>query len=465
MNTEEKLNAYIQWIMKHTSDEYSISTSDAPHFKIQFDASYAAAAVDFTKLQNTIIELSILNKKNNENVFYLHFEFNDIDHAKDLFNEMMQCFLELKNRQKKKVILCCSSALTSSFFATKLQETARTLNIDEYDFSAVSYQMLFREGFQSDVVLLAPQIGYMYDQIRSILKNTVVLKIPAAIFASYDVRGLLEFVDHHLQTPEEKNQWKYKSGQLKNNLRLLAVSVIVEYGQIRIIYRVYDHGLMVRENTILKERFYIHDLTDICDVVLNLYDIDCISISMPGVIDHGRITFKSANIWNEDISKEFTGRYGRKVYFINDANAMALGYYTLQNQYQSLCFYFHPHASRIGGVGNIMNGQLITGRNSLAGEMQYLVNALSFSKKPEELAMTPEGSLELLSGYMTAIIACNDPQAIIISCDMVPDLGLLARKLEERLMPGLVPDLVKADNIIEYTFTGCISYVLHEQSS
>ena len=59
-------------------------------------------------------------------------------HATELFNEMMNNILQLVEKPKIKILLSCSGGLTTSYFASKLNEAAQLL---DYHY-AVSYTHL-----------------------------------------------------------------------------------------------------------------------------------------------------------------------------------------------------------------------------------------------------------------------------------------------------------------------------------
>ena len=459
------MQEYRGWILEQTSDAYTIEQYNRyGRDCIRISTDYADAYVGFLELQSSIVELEIISHKDNSNQFYLHFEMYDLEHAQELFNEMIQCLLELKDRQKTKVILCCSSALTTSFFVTKLQEAADVLDL-KYEFSAVSYNKLFVNGFDADIVLLAPQIRYLYPTVRGILKDCTVISIPTAVFAQYDAEGILRLLAEKGETRRSKARMQAETeieGPIIIDNALLMIAVICEYDVKKIMYRVYNHGKVIRENQIIKTVYTVRDLEDLIDVAVSTYTIDIICIATPGVIDGGRLTFRESKIYDEEVQERFQKRYDRKVLFCNDANAMAVGFQSMNPKYDSISFYFHPHAARVCGVGSVIDGKLMAGRNSIAGEMQFIVNIIGFSADPHELARTPEGSLELVSKYLTAIISCIDPQAIAISCDMIPDLDILRNRLAVNIRPDFIPDLIKADDVSEYMFAGGIELVRRE---
>lgn len=456
------------WILsRHTSDYiFRLDGTD----KICLDTDYARGQVVFNLMdQFDVIELSITSLRDQEIVFYLHFELNDLAHAEELYEEMERALRRQKNRQRIRVLLCCSSGITTSYFVEKMRSAADLLSLD-MDFTAVSYNNLFVKGFNADVILLAPQISYLYEKAVAILKEKTIIVIPASVFAAYDVSRLLTLIQ---KTREEEKQRKREHMrpieliEFTNTPDLIIVSIIVEYNHIRMIYRIYERGTPVYQDAVIKEVYQLRDLEDMLDVVIARWPkVEMVCVNTPGVVTDGHLTFHSANIENVDVQTIFSNRYHRRFIFTNDANIMAMGFYALQTDTRNISFYFHPHAARTAGVGNIMNGQLIQGRNSLSGEMQYVHKITSYSKDPAVLARTPEGTMEIVTKYLVSIIATMDPDMIGIYCDMVPDMEELKKSLAQYIQEPFIPELVKVDNVIEIMFIGgmmmCVETIAKE---
>ena len=458
MSTVKQLiSDYRDWILSHEDPLYNVIETHNSHDSIEFITSYATAEVSFTEDIYEIVELRITDRIHEETKFYLHFEMNDLNHAKELFEEMLHCLYDMRNDTKTKVLLCCSSALTTSYFAEKLNEAAEAIGFD-CSFSAVSYNNVFEKAYENDIVLLAPQVSYLYPRACEIMKDKTILKVPPAVYATYDASGIVTLVREALNKKRNSSYADFRPAvQTGHDGKILVIVAITEFRRVRIIYRVYENDSILFENTIMKATYAVRDLEDIADVITTKYGhIDMISICTPGVLYNGRLTFKMYGIYDEDVENLFADKYGVPCSFCNDANAMALGYYISQNKYQNITFYFHPHASRKSGVGNIINGKLHTGHSNIAGEMQYLADSLKFSAKPEELVWTPEGAIELLSRYLIAIISCTDPEAIVISCDMIPDPEELKNSLSCTFREDFIPDLIKVDDVMEYMFAGAI---------
>ncbi|MDO4521375.1 MAG: hypothetical protein Q4B44_07000, partial [Erysipelotrichaceae bacterium] len=55
-----------------------------------------------------------------------------------------------------------------------------------------------------------------------------------------------------------------------------------------------------------------------------------------------------------------------------------------------------------------------------------------------------------------------NPEQIIISCDMVYDLGELKKELAKYVQEEFIPELIKVDDVIEYMFVGGMMQCVQE---
>src|SRR5699024_4826294 len=103
---------------------------------IDIKTNYSFSQVIFNPLN--IIELSVTNTMTQNIEFYLHFQMKTMKHATELFNEMMNNILQLVDKPKIKILLSCSGGLTTSYFASKLNEAAQILDY-HYEVRAIGY--------------------------------------------------------------------------------------------------------------------------------------------------------------------------------------------------------------------------------------------------------------------------------------------------------------------------------------
>lgn len=455
----EIISTFLDFIQQQKDPEYTIRRiHDEEGDHIGFDTEYAEATVTVHELNDlNVAELKIVNLKNGKVSFYLHFELKDLAHAEELFREMIASLKSLKKERRISVLLCCTSGITTSYFTSKLMEASELLGLN-YSFQAVNYNRLFARAFESDVILLAPQISYLYDRVSEILSDRIVLRIPAGIFGAYDVPKLLTLISAKLkmrEREEEERKVPAEREQFRFLKKTLAICILIENQSVRILHRVYESGIVIRFGQVIKESYRLSDLEDLMDVSLARdSDIENVIIVTPGVYCGGCLTFRQPGIYNVDIRSQFTARYHRRFIILNDANAMALGFYGLQKETENLSFYFHPMAARTAGVGSIVGGRLLKGRNNLCGEMQYVEKTIQYSQDPNILALTPEGTLEIVTKFLVSVIANVDPEIIAVYCDMVPDMNELRESLSEIIQPEFVPELVKITDCAEYMFAG-----------
>ena len=455
---KELVNEFRDWALEQVNPEYTLKAEHGKYEAVTAETRFAKASAIFHVIDGLdVVEMSVINKTTQSASFYLHFELKDLLHAEQLFEEMISTLMKTQGTTTIKVLLCCSSALTTSFFKEKLNSAAELLTLDMM-FDAISYNSLFTEGYDANVILLAPQIGYELKKVKEIMKDKLVLMAPAQIFASYDVSGMIDFVNRKLAENEQQKREKMLPAErmeFKNTPCMLVIAVIVEFESIRFVYRVYDAGSIIIQDEVIKQKFEIIDLEDMLDYELNRYpNVQMVCVNSPGVFVNGHMTFKSAGIFDVDIQTRFEQKYNKRFIFSNDANSMALGFYGLQKKSKNLSFYFHPQAARTAGVGNVINGRLHTGAHNLSGEMQFVYQVLSYTKDPDELLKTPEGVMELAARYIISIIANMDPEEIVIYCNMLYDLNELKEYLGHFIYKEYLPELIKVDDVIEYMFIG-----------
>ena len=316
------------WIKEQHNDDYQIVEDNESLIKLVTD--YGEASIRFTVIeQSTIVEFSIVSKKDDSVKFYLHFELNDENHAKQLYDEMVETLIGLKDEKTLRVLLSCSAGLTTSMFAENLNSVAGMLGLD-YHFDAVSYLSIYEEVEKYDVVLIAPQIGYMLNRLKESLTDKLVLQIPTAIFASYDASGALRFLQNEIEHYyQEKSQMKQKqhSHCTEYDNRILSIVISHNKAQTRIYYRLCDKCEIIDHNMIIKPSLNVYDLYDIIDTVLLKHQyIDMIGIATPGMVQEGQQLRNSSDEKILDIKNDFEKKYNIKIFVCNNANAAVMGF-------------------------------------------------------------------------------------------------------------------------------------------
>lgn len=457
-----------QWILMQDQSQCHIYLDKDNNHIIDIKTNYSFSQVIFNPLN--IIELSVTNTTNQNIEFYLHFQMKTMKHATELFNEMMNNILQLVEKPKIKILLSCSGGLTTSYFASKLNEAAQILDY-HYEVKAIGYTDLFNIGNEYDVILLAPQISFMHAKVQEILKEKIVLKIPPQVFAKYDVVKTLQLVRNGLENKKASHNRRPET-TLKplqiiqhRNTKILVLSLFRNSLRIHIAYHLYDeNNKIIINNEIIKSKISMEDIYDVIDTIILQYPhIQVIGISTPGIINDGFVASTSIIGLNDlNMYQLLKERYHQQIVIDNDVNTAAVGYYASQQQFSSLIFLFQPN-NHFGGAGIIVNGQLIKGHAHIAGEVQYL--PLNYSDHPQVLAKTPEGALELVSKTIVALSSVIGPEAIILSCTLIPDVDELKKTIAQYIPESYLPQIIKIENIQEYILLGQLILCLQEYKS
>ena len=293
-----------------------------------------------------------------------------------------------------------------------------------------------------------------------ILKNKIVLNIPPAIFAKYDVKKMLSIIEEERNYKRTLAKGMHKPLKAKNlqpsGVKTLCLALIRNSNRVHIVYRLYDENNSILENNeIIKPTLSIQDYYDVIDSMLAKYvDIKVIGLSTPGIIRGDQIISMSIKgLEKISITHDFTLKYSQKFVFSNDANAIALGYYSSKENCSSLSFVFQPVSSN-SGAGHIVNDRLIAGHHHVAGEIQYL--PLSYSKDVLELHQTPEGAIEAMAKTVTSIISFLDPQIIVICCFLITNIEELKKEVAKYIPKDYIPEIVLIDYLQEYMLLGTL---------
>ena len=450
---------YRSWLLSLTDNAYTIE-EDGNH--IRYLCGPNTGEVVF--YPENIIELMITDNETEETKFYLHFQLKEEAHAKDLTRQMLHTLVSLKSKKAIRVVLTCSSALTTSFFAQKLNEAAEVLNLD-MSFNAVSIDRIYQEAQNYDVVLLAPQIAFQYAKIKEILKDKLVLKIPASCFGQYQTGPLIDLV---------RTEWKkhFDEGipeevvtgtqNFDNPYRILVVCMINHEDGNRFAYRIYDHGKKTLDKEVIKPTLSEQDIYDLFDYVFaRHHNIDLVSIALPGVAYKGSITETFHGFDHTNLAENIRIRYGKQIVLFNDVNACALGYGASHENCENMIFHFQPRGFVIGGAGIIIDGHMHLGYMHYAGETKSLLSVMCPDLK--DPLYSPSDVLHAVLCQCLAYITTIAPEKIVIFSDLTPDMEELRSALEKFIDPLCIPELIHVHRIKRYMMIGmmirCLQYL------
>ncbi len=458
----QRLEQFRGWVLQQKGESYQMHMAGGEGQDIVLETEHCRGEVSFYPQE--IVELCVINKNDDEHVFYLHFQMGDLDYAKDRFKEMLEALENLTVKQPVKVLLSCSCGMTTYYFVDKLNQTAKLLDLD-YEFTAVSYTRLYSEGGKYDAIFLAPQVAYLCESVKKTLRHTCVQAIPPKLYAAYDVRQFYELLDHTmLRDRVAKSFPKPAPTPLKCACdlsgKVLTVAFIREgMDQFRAAVRVYgrDGQIIYDSRDVRKKTFSVDAIVDICDIAFLLHpDIRAVGITIPGIINSGGISLEVFKMDKVDVAGILSAKYGVKVTVENDANCIAIGYHASQKEegYQSLSVLFQPVIGQMGGIGSIHEGRLIRGLQNVAGEIKFMPIIHDSILSP--LWGTPEGVRQLATQYLASVISILGPELIVLVGKLFWDTEKLQEELL-RIIPKIyVPEIRYVDDVREYMLLGAL---------
>ncbi len=452
MTDKEMLKEFRNWILKQTDPAYTIN--EISEDKVDFVTETATAHVEFFHLEYEIVSFTIESPKSEEPLFFLHFEMKDLEHAEQLFTEMIQSLKNAASKVTTKVLLSCTSGFTTSFFADKLNTAANAIDLD-YSFSAVSYNDLFEAAADQDVILLAPQIGYLLKKAKEILNDKIILQIPTDVFATYNANRMLDLIKEELTAKQKAEEVVEDIHDPEWDSTIAILAIAKNNGKYVIHYRGAEGENPLERGVIVKETLNIQDLEDVLNVMFIRYpQIKGVAIVSPGTVAGGRLTLPPAKIFDQDIVGLFKEKYRCEFVLCNDANALALGYYANHKDCGDLLVYYHPLGNVVGGAGMIIDGKLHTGKNDIAGETVTYTKLLNFSEDRFDLARTPEGIVEYVTKVTVPMIATVGPKTLAIYCDLLTSEEELKNSIEKYIPEQYMPEIHKVKDNLWTLFYG-----------
>lgn len=463
------------WIRRQPHRGYEADLADDDHFVLTTE--YATAQINFYDMEPDpeIVEFHIENKADGSVKFFLHFHAEERDHAIQLFREMVQTLVSLREQQVTEVLLCCTVGMTTTFFAERLNQVAEAMELD-WHFSAVAVSEAFEHGRDKAAVLVAPQIGYQAERMQMSLPEVPVLAIPTAIFASYDAAGCVEWLREELRARRrttEERALEHVAHGLVNDKRIFAVAVHAAPEKVTIQYRLYDRGEVVLDRMAIKRRLSLADITDVLDTQVCRCkgggDADAVGIGITGSIHDGLLDVsRSATFDLTDGTEDFNlgaylnKRYRIPIFLCNNANAAALGWYVSQDQFRNVTFYSQASGWAVGGQGHVVDGRLVEGAHGNAGEIKYVVQRFNFSHPLHYNAYDPADVLELAAQVLAMDCATFDPEVVALRCELLPDMEEVAEELARYIPRAYQPKLVHVDNYNECILLGMMVYSLQQ---
>ena len=457
-----------EWILSYEQDVCKIRLVDEDHLRLEAEGVTGEVAYWCFEGEPEIVEMRIWRAGCEEqNLFFLHFELQDLARAQDLFKEMLEALDQQVTRTTTRVLLCCTSGMTTAMFAMRMNEAAKTLSLS-FEFDALPFEQALADGEDYAAIMLAPQVSYRRREVAEAYPEKVVLEIPAKIFGAYDAGAAIRLLLSALETyarGARAEAPEVLERDISNEKKILVISSVHRFHSARVGYRVYDEGKQVLDGRVYKRKLDPHDIEDVAAAVrvagIDMRTLDAISIALPGIADNGKLI---ANADGESTDYDLKGRleerFGVPVFVENNANAAAVGCYVAEDDYESIMLYTQRTGHPVPGQGTIVNGQLVRGRHGAAGEMGFIARYFSTWEAREDLAWTSEGMTELVAQNLLCNICVTAPEAVFVAVQMVPNMDALRAKLAETVPENLIPELIHVDNYHERIMVGALALAL-----
>lgn len=420
-----------------------------------------------------IVDLRIEQAADGETVFFLHFELTDLMRAKDIYYEMEEALEGIINRKVDHVLLCCTCGITTTYFASKMNETAVSLGLD-YDFEALPIEEAVERGNDYVAVLLAPQVGHRVAELQVKLPDAVVIELPGHIFGAYDAAQALRLVADAISEradmeADDRDSLRY-ARELSLGKRILVISHVVrEQRESTLSYRIFDHGKITLSGRISRPKLGPGAVLDLVEKVTqsgwNTIDFDAIGLAVSERVVDGTVYMGDGDELDqdyEDVARILSERWGTSVFLHNTGLAAAACCYLTQGSYESVGFHAQPLGNPVPTQGFVVDGRPYVGYGGMVGQMGYFLKGIYLHRNPEASSWHYEGVRELVVRYLTAIACTIAPEAIYVWCDLMPDLEDIERELRQILPKDAMPDLVAVDDYEGYVLTGELGLCLDE---
>ena len=462
---------YREWVLSRRIEGCTVTWEDNENIRLATNSMFGRMTFLSQKGGPEVVEMRITRKTDGAPMFRVRFELTDELRAQELFLEMSAVLEETDLRGTTRVLLCCAAGVTTTIYENRLRALAEQLSL-HYDFNAMPLDDAIARELSFDVVMVAPQMGYRYKDAIRAFPNATVIEIPGDIFARFDVRATLDLLIDAMaegvwpELPPTEVQVVRPIDKTKD---VMVVSVFNRAHSMVIGYRIFANQGIVLDGMVYKRHVDFRDIQDVIATVKfdgwDAHDLDAVGIVLPGVINRLSVSLPTDDIRDYDLGRELEKKYGIEVYVDNNANAAAMGAFMGQLDYDSVAFYIHRTGLAMPGMGLVVDGHLIKGRNNYAGEIAPLSKILKLSGKMHEMVWSYEGMTEIVAKYLATTICNAAPDAIFVNCHLTSDMDALHDELAKIIPEQYLPDLFWIDDQRELVYLGelalCIDKLTH----
>ena len=471
IGVEGQGKAFREWVLSRRIRGCTISWTDNEHISLATESMFGRITFYPRNDGPEIVQMKIVRKNDGQPMFRVRFELNDELRSEELFMEMAEVLERTDLRGVTRVLLCCNAGITTGIYQRRLNALAESLSL-HYEFSAKPLDLAIRRNEQYDVIMVAPQLGYRRSDAQAAYPNAMVIEIPGAIFARFDVDATLHLLLDAVGEGIERNAAGSSLRMVRPVDRKCDVMVLTaqQREDTSVIgYRVFKGDEVALDGTVYKKHVNFRDIEDVLATVkvdgIDVSALDAVGIALPGIINRESVSMPATDLRDYDLGRQLEKRYGIEVYLDNDANAAAMGCYMTQDKYDSAVFHIQRTGQLPCSEGIVSDGHLVKGRLNYAGEMEPVLWLMGLSGDPLEMPWTYEGMTEIVANYLVASICTVSPDVVYVSSPLVRDMDELREWLWRTIPMAYVPDLVWVDDPRELIYVGelalCIEKFTH----
>ncbi|CAM3488980.1 ROK family protein [Paenibacillus lupini] len=192
-------------------------------------------------------------------------------------------------------------------------------------------------------------------------------------------------------------------------------------------------------------------------------NVQAIGIGIPGVVHQGVIGVCDVpNLAGQALGPYLEDKYEIPITIENDMNMTVYGFYHLQDfeEEKTFAVVTFPR-NHFPGAGFIVDGRIITGNTTFAGEVSFLPFGMTREAQLQQLH-TDEGFIQLAVQTLTSIIAIINPVSIAITGDLPRESQL--EKLYKGCLMNIpeehMPQLMLQNNIHKEYMKGMVTATL-----
>ena len=463
--------AYREWVLSQRIDGCTVTWEDNENIRLATSSMFGRMTFRSQGDGPEVVEMRLTRKADGAPMFHVRFELTDELRAKELFLEMSEVLDETDTRGTVRVLLCCQAGVTTTMYENRLRALAEQLSL-HYDFAAKPLDDAIARHESYDVVMVAPQMGYRYDDAIRAFPHATVIEIPGEIFARFDVRATLDILIDAMAEgvwPEPPTTGVRIMRPMNKGRDVMVISVFNRARSMVIGYRVFADEKVMLDGMVYKHHVDFRDIQDVIATVrfdgVDVRELDAVGIVLPGVINRFSVSLPTDDIRDYDLGRELEKKYGIEVYVDNNANAAAMGAYIGQLDYDSVAFYIQRTGLALPGLGLVVDGHLVKGRNNYAGEIAPLHKLFKLSGKMSEMAWIYDGMNEIVAKFLATTVCNAAPDAIFVNCHLTSDMDALHDEMAKIIPEQYLPDLFWIDDQRELIYLGelalCIDKLEH----